>query len=102
MLPTTAGVALGLVDGIEYQQTSVAILPGDTLFLYTDGVTEAMNEAGEEFGVERLCAVLAATPSNDPQKVNEAVFAGVRAFAGETPQSDDITCLTLCRSEAPE
>ena len=100
MLPSTGGVALGLVDGIEYQQGSVDILPGDTLFLYTDGVTEAMNEADEEFGVERLCAVLAATPSNDPQKVNEAVFAGVRAFAGETPQSDDITCLTLCRSEA--
>ncbi len=99
MLPLTGGTALGVVEGLKYEQGTVELLPGDTLVLYTDGVTEAMNHAGEEFGVTRLRTVLADIDSNDPKAVNQAIFEGVRAFAGNTPQSDDITCLTLFRSE---
>ncbi len=99
MLPLTGGTALGVVGGLDYRQETIRLLPGDILVLYTDGVTEAMNVAGEEFGVERLREVLAATPSDDPQEVNKAVFDGVQAFAGGAPQFDDITCLTLCRSK---
>ena len=101
LLPLTGGIALGVIDGIEYEQAEVRLERGETLILYTDGVTEAMNEAEEEFGLDRLAAVLTSHPSNDPEEVNGAIFEAVRAFAGDAPQSDDITCLTLCRSKAP-
>ena len=97
-LAFTGGVALGVLEGQEYSQGSFQVQPGDVVFFYSDGVSEAMNEKGEEFGVDLLSAVLANTPSQDPQDINNAMFAGVRSFAGDTPQSDDITCLTLCRS----
>jgi sigma-B regulation protein RsbU (phosphoserine phosphatase) len=99
-LPLTGGVALGVIDGLDYEQDTFDLLPGDTVFLYSDGVSEAMNRDGEEFGLERMAQVLADNPaSGDPRTVNEAVFEAVRAFAGDTPQSDDITCLTVCRRE---
>jgi len=71
--------------------------PGDTLLLYTDGVTEAMNAENEEFGVERLQAIFLDEPPTSAQHTNEAVFRAVHSFADGTPQSDDITCLTISR-----
>ena len=99
LLPLTGGIALGVVPDYQYAQNSVTLEPGDTLVLYTDGVTEAMNEAHEEFGVERLRAIFASGPLGDSRATSEAVFDAVHAFAGDTPQSDDVTCLTLCRGE---
>ena len=98
-LPLTKGIALGVMSGLPYQEQSMKLEPGDTVFLYTDGVTEAMNAEGEEFGEERLQQVFAAAAPQDPHAANEAVFAAVREFAGDTPQSDDITCLALSRNE---
>ena len=97
-LPFTGGVAMGVMEDLEYSQDSFQVAPGDTVFFYSDGVSEAMNENGEEFGVDRMAEVLANTPADDPEGVNNAIFDSVRSFAGETPQSDDITCLSLCRS----
>ena len=100
ILPLTDGIALGLVPGIEYRQHTVALAPGDTAVLYTDGVTEAMNGEGEFFGTERLQATFASTPPTDAREANETVFRAVHSFVGDTPQSDDITCLALYRSKA--
>ena len=97
-LAFTGGVAMGVMEDLDYSQDSFQVAPGDTVFFYSDGVSEAMNENGEEFGVERMAEVLANTPAGSPEEVNNVMFESVRAFAGETPQSDDITCLTLCRS----
>lgn len=97
LLPLTGGIALGVAPEMPYQQQTITLAPGDLAFLYTDGVTEAMNADGEEFGVERLQAVFEANPPHDPQQANELVFAAVSEFAGETAQSDDITCLALYR-----
>ena len=96
-LPLTGGIALGVMEGLDYAQDTFMVEPGDTIFFYSDGVSEAMNRGGEEFGVVRMCEVLANTSTQNPRNTNEAMFEGVRAFAGDTPQSDDITCLTLCR-----
>ncbi len=96
-LPLTGGMALGILDGQDYYQDTFDLLPGDTVFLYSDGVSEAMNREGEEFGLERMAQVLAEKATEDPRAVNQAMFEAVRTFAGDTPQSDDITCLTLCR-----
>ncbi len=97
-LPFTGGVAMGVLEDMEYSQDSFQVEPGDAVFFYSDGVSEAMNENGEEFGLGRMSDVLANTSSQNPEDINDAIFASVRAFAGDTPQSDDITCLTLCRS----
>ncbi len=97
ILPTTDGIALGVADGFEYEERSVRLKHGDTLVLYSDGVTEAMNEVGEEYGLDRLQEMIAATSSGGAEEVTRAIFDSVKEFAGDAPQSDDITCLTLCR-----
>ena len=99
LLPLTGGIALGVMPGFEYAQRTVTLEPGDTLVLYTDGVTEAMNDEHEEFGVERLRAIFASGAPGESMKTSQAVFDAVHEFAGATPQSDDVTCLTLCRGE---
>ena len=100
LLPLTGGIALGVAPDMPYQQQILTLAPGELVFLYTDGVTEAMNDEEEEYGVERLQEVFAASPPQDPHEAIEAVFNSVNEFAGDTPQSDDITCLALHRSES--
>ena len=100
LLPLTGGIALGVMPGMPYGTDEIVLQPGDALVLYTDGVSEAMNEVGEEFGMDRLAEVLSRTKTRDPKELNEEIFAGVREFVGDTPQSDDITCLTICRNGA--
>ncbi len=96
-LPQTNGVALGIMPDLEYREDIATLNPGDTLILYTDGVSEAMNADGEEFGVERLQQVFVDRPPTGARMANEAVLQAVADFAGGTPQSDDVTCLVLYR-----
>ena len=100
LLPLTGGIALGLIPGLEYNQNSVTLNRGETLILYTDGVTEAMNGEGEQFGVERLREVFSNAVPKDSSEATRMIFEAVNAFADGAAQSDDITCLTLRRSEA--
>ena len=100
ILPPTGGVALGVMPGINYRHDSITLSPGDAVVFYTDGVTEAMNEEDEEFGTDNLQEVFATAPPIECQEATMAVFRAVSAFAGDAPQFDDITCLTLCRSGA--
>jgi sigma-B regulation protein RsbU (phosphoserine phosphatase) len=97
LLPPTDGLALGLLPDYEYQQKTVTVAPGESLVLYTDGVTEAMNGAEEEFGMERLQDILAESHPHEAHAITQLIFKAVDEFAGDTPQSDDVTCLTLCR-----
>ena len=99
-LPLTGGVALGVMPELPYEQAIVTLAPDDTVVLYTDGVTEAMNADGEEFGVDRLREVFAANPPQGSETANRTVFEAVHAFAGDTPQSDDVTCLVFRPREA--
>ena len=96
----TQGLALAVLSGVDFEEGEVTLAPGDTLVLYTDGVTEAMDIEKEEFGMERLRAVFAGGQPESAETANEAVFAAVREFVGDAPQSDDITCLTLKRGGA--
>ncbi len=97
--PLTGGIALGVAPDLYYEHHSVILAPGDTVFLYTDGVTEAMNADSEEFGMARLREIFATAPPRNAQEANAAVFEAVGVFAGDTPQSDDITCMTFHRNE---
>ena len=99
-LATTRGVALGVMPGLEYSQDSITLGPGDTLILYTDGVSEAMNSEGEEFGMERFEQIFVDNPPASARQVNELVLQAVSDFAGDVPQSDDVTCLVLRKDGA--
>ena len=94
-LPLTGGIALGLMPDLDYDNNTVTLSPGDLIVLYTDGVTEAFDEQGNQFGTERLQEVFAGVEPTDVQVANRSVFEAVEKFAGDTPQSDDITCVTL-------
>ena len=96
-LPLTKGIALGIAADVVYTQKSVTLEPGDTVVLFTDGVTEAMNADNQQYGLSRLTEVFEGKPPQSATAANEAVFEYVRNFAGDAPQSDDITCLTLRR-----
>ena len=99
ILPMTGGIALGVVPEFEFSEATVRLSLGETAFLYTDGVTEAVNTDGEFFGLERLQDIFAGSPPEGPREANDAAFAAVHSFTGELPQTDDITCLALSRKE---
>ena len=101
LLDPIGGIALGIAPGRPFPQETHTLSPGDTLVLYTDGVTEAMDADRVEFGMDRLQNVFAERPPRNSREANQAIFEAVHAFAADTPQSDDITCLTLSRSETP-
>ena len=101
LLPLTGGIVLGIVPDLAYGQNSVVLEHGETLVLYTDGVTEAMNGEGEQFGIERLRKVFSGRAPKDANEAAHKVFEAVNTFADGAAQSDDITCLTLRRSETP-
>lgn len=86
------GVALGLVKEAAYAQFELALTPGDLLILYTDGVTEAMNAATEQFGEARLAAWAGSVNGSSSKKVSGLVES-VNQFAAGEPQHDDITVI---------
>jgi serine phosphatase RsbU (regulator of sigma subunit) len=91
-----SGPPLGIVEGAKYKSAgAVTLAPGDMLFLYTDGVTEAENSAADLFGPERLAQALDAARGKPARAVVEHVVAQVTAFAAGAPQSDDITCVAI-------
>ena len=100
LFPLTDGIALGIAPDLSYKQNTVTLSPGDSVIFYTDGVTEAINSEEEEFGLDPLSEFFRTNPPENPEETTAAVFDAVNAFAGEAPQSDDITCLVLHCSEA--
>ncbi len=94
-LPPTGNLVLGIAAGHDYTNAEIQLTPGDTLFLYTDGVTEAQNPSQEEFGEERLDQKLASLGKANTDEVVAEVVGAVQTFAGDAPQSDDITCVAM-------
>ncbi|MBR2490159.1 MAG: PP2C family protein-serine/threonine phosphatase [Ruminiclostridium sp.] len=94
-LRTRSGFVLAGMDGMHYRPASLELVPGDTVYLYTDGVTEAANEEKQLYGDQRLCEVLNAHADSTPETLLKIVKDDVDAFAGDAPQFDDITMLSL-------
>jgi sigma-B regulation protein RsbU (phosphoserine phosphatase) len=86
---------LGLIPGTEYHQSAARLAPGDLLILYTDGINEAENEAGEQLGLDGLLAIARSLPSTSPIVAGEALMAAVTRFRGNAPPEDDATVVTL-------
>lgn len=87
------GIVLGVLPDITLAQSAVELAPGDMLLYYTDGVTEAMNDADEEFGEERLVQVLRQCGDADLVDVMRNIDTAVREFVNGAPQSDDFTAV---------
>lgn len=96
------GLVLAGMEGIRYRTNTVHLKPGDLLYLYTDGVTEATDAENNLFGEARLQAVLQQKMSGDIQTVCTQVKEDVDRFVGEAPQFDDITMLALTYAPAAE
>lgn len=94
-LKARPGFVLAGMEGIQYRKSEIQLMPGDSIYLYTDGVTEATDVKNELYGEERLLTVLNANADAAPQSICEKVKADVDAFVGEAPQFDDITMLCL-------
>ncbi len=94
-LESKSGLPLGVLPTFTYVVEEVVLEPGDALFLYTDGVTEATNRGEELFSIDRLRDVLEHRPSREPSELIGAVLDSVDRFADGTPQADDITMLCV-------
>lgn len=97
-LPVASNFVVGVFDDIEFESNILTFGIGDTLLLYTDGVTEAFNDKREQFSESNLQDILASMhESSSAKEVVTSVLQSVKTFSGDYPQSDDITLLSLQR-----
>ena len=89
------GVPIGMFPNASWREETVAMERGDLLCVYSDGITEALDAADEEFGLDRLSRLMS---TDAPGGICEKIFDAVAAFAGDVPQYDDQTLLLLRRS----
>ena len=97
VLPLSHDFVAGVIDDFQYTEETTLLEKGDTLLLFTDGVTEATSPTYEEYGEQRLEQRLSQLTQVGCQQIIDAIKADVKAFAGEAEQSDDITLLALKR-----
>ena len=90
-----SGVPLGSFPAITYEERLIRYTRGDVFLFYSDGVSEAMNASGDEFGRDRIASVLVAQHGRTSQEIVDAIFAAIAEFRGEAPQNDDITALAV-------
>ena len=91
------GVFLGCLENMEYEDYVFTIPPGGILFVYTDGVAEAQNEAEELFGTDRIGKALNTFKSMSPKEMDEAMLSEIEKYSGNREQFDDITMLIVKR-----
>jgi phosphoserine phosphatase RsbU/P len=91
----TGGPIVGLFEGVPFEEETVLLAPGDQIIVFSDGVSEAVNSEGDEYGEERLIELLRRPTEDEPSTVLQQVLASVRDFALGTPQADDITAMVL-------
>jgi sigma-B regulation protein RsbU (phosphoserine phosphatase) len=96
-LQAPCNLVLGAVPGIPFTCNTLELEPGDTLFMYTDGVTEAENKNHDQFGESRLEEALAECKGADSKHIVDTVNAKVKEFINGAAQSDDITQLVIRR-----
>jgi sigma-B regulation protein RsbU (phosphoserine phosphatase) len=93
-MPAT-GLPIAIYPGQPYREAVVPVRAGDLIFFYTDGLTEAENETGDMFGLERLQAILAEEQTHAIDTVLERVESAVRTFRGRIEPFDDATMMAL-------
>ncbi len=91
------GMALGVMEDATWQQKTIKFSPGDTLVMYTDGITEAQNERGEFFGEQRLMEVVRTHRHCRAKELQNTIFEEVDKFTRHTPRADDMTLVVVMR-----
>ena len=89
------GLPLGIQQDVNYASGEVTLGAGDWLIIFTDGLVEAVNQAGEEYGEQRMIAMLNVNTNLPPDLLLDRMILDVNAFVGSTPQHDDITCMLI-------
>ena len=95
MVNVTPHLPIGVFDDTKYTVQETSIQPDSTIFLYTDGLTEAMNAEHKQFGLERIQAVLDTCADHDPKEILEKITQSVDGFVKHAEQSDDLTMLAI-------
>ena len=92
-----AGIALSFIENFSYEEDIITFIPDDTLVIYSDGITEAMNGSEEEFGEKRLVSIAENHIESSAEELMEKIITSVKQHAGNQPQSDDITLVIIKR-----
>jgi sigma-B regulation protein RsbU (phosphoserine phosphatase) len=92
---------LGLFPESDYEAGDVPLLPGDVLVAFTDGVSEALNPAGEEFGEARLEALLVAAVGASADEISARLTAAMREWIADAEPHDDLTFVVVALHEEP-
>ena len=91
------GPVLGLTPESVYDSRAIMINPGEVIVFYTDGVTEVFNDKGEQFGLDRLVALIKKHKDDKSEEIQNAIFAAVKKFASKNHAFDDLTMIVLKR-----
>ena len=89
------GLVLGLFEHVTFDEETVMLAPGDFIVAFSDGVTEAFNVAGEEYGDPRLLASIERHRGKAPEAMIDGLLADVKTFTGEATQNDDLTLVIV-------
>jgi sigma-B regulation protein RsbU (phosphoserine phosphatase) len=95
LIPMTGGIALGVMEEMPFISKTLALKPGEAVFLFTDGVTEAMDSVENLYSEERLVDKLNLSHSKGIQEITKDIIDDVFLYSKDVPQSDDITVLTF-------
>ena len=95
LIPIIPNLPVGIMEGWKFEAQEILVSPHDTIFLYTDGLTEAENTIPELFGEKRMMDEAHQWISREPQVVIDRMTAAVHAFVGDAEQSDDLTMLAI-------
>ena len=93
----STGLPLGLFSDGEYHSQKLTLAKGDSLVLYSDGVSEAFDAAGKQYGVDRLAELLGRKRAGTPKEVLDAVLGDVKTFRSGAPKTDDLTLMVIRR-----
>jgi sigma-B regulation protein RsbU (phosphoserine phosphatase) len=89
------GPVVGLLESVTFDEEAVRLAHGESVVVFSDGISEAENAVGEEYGDERILAAVQRSAASPPSEIVEQLFADVRQFCGRLPQTDDMTALVI-------
>ena len=98
---TRTGMALGVLEGVAWEQETLQMVPGDALVIYTDGIPDARDASGSWFGEKRLLEVAQKAQGCTAEEIQHAILDEIHAFVGDAPRFDDITLMVLAMECAP-
>jgi sigma-B regulation protein RsbU (phosphoserine phosphatase) len=94
---SSTDIVVGILANAQYRNQSLTLAPGDSLVLFTDGVTEAENAAEEQLGLDPVCEMLRTMHGSEADAILETIDTHVHEFIGEVPNGDDVTMLAMTR-----